>query len=356
MSNMSRASDAPAIILTKQLTKQYGTSTAVSDLNLRVRDGEIYGFLGPNGAGKTTTMLMLLGIEQPTHGQFTLFGMPGPGDPFTIKRRIGVVAEHQHLPDDQTAWEYLLFFGRLYGVERPAARAAALLERLHLSEFRNLLARDYSRGMQQKLGLARALLHAPELLILDEPVSGLDPHGIRQVRELLQEEHQRGVTILVSSHILSEVERTADRVGILHGGRLVAEDSVAAISARLDAGATLTLELDAAPAGLVAALRAQPYVGAVDVANESADDTPVALRVRLADSGDHRRDLSALIAAHGGLITGMHQERLSLEEAFVRLTADNVAAAAGRRLTGAPASGPTTRATPRRVTKRRAAR
>ena len=302
-----------AVLRARGLAKRYGSHDAVRDLTLEIRRGEIYGFLGPNGAGKTTTLLMLLGIEPPTAGSIQRFGHTGPLDPFRDNTRIGVVGEQQYLYDDLSAWEYLLFFGALYRVEQPRHRAQELLERLDLYEFRQLRARDFSRGMQQKLGLARALLHRPELLVLDEPVSGLDPYGIRQVREILSEENARGVTILVSSHILSEVERTAHRVGILYGGRLVAEDDVASLSARLEPDPVLELDVEQLAPGSVELLREQPFVRDVTLADGR-------LRVRVAAAGDHRRDVSALVSGQGGLITAMRQERLSLEEAFVRLT------------------------------------
>jgi ABC-2 type transport system ATP-binding protein len=339
----------PAIVRTVGLSKRYGATEALRDLNLTVAAGEIYGFLGPNGAGKSTTVRLLLDQETPTAGTIELFGHRGPADPFVTKPKIGVVGEHQYLDDDMSAWEYLLFFGRLYGVDRLEQRASGLLERFHLYEFRRVLARDFSHGMQQKLGLARALLHSPTLLLLDEPVSGLDPHGIRQVREVLLEENQRGVTIIVMSHILSEVERTAHRVGILHQGRLVAEDSVAAIAARLQPDALVILEVaDASPA-LDAALAAQPYIYAVDAAagSEPVVDDAVRLRLTVAP-GDHLRAISTLVAAHGGLVTGLHQSRLTLEEAFVRLTTDNIEVAAGRRSPAQPA-GQRRAGRPRRV-------
>ncbi len=313
---------APFVLRTHGLAKSYGTVEAVSGLDLAVRRGEIYGFLGPNGAGKTTTLLMLLGVEQPTGGTIERFGRAGPIDPFRDKPRIGVLGEQQHLYDDLSAWEYLLFFGRLYRVERPEGRARELLERLDLDEFHRLRARDFSRGMQQKLGLARALLHRPELLVLDEPVSGLDPHGIRQVREILAEENHRGVTILVSSHILSEVERTAHRVGILSGGRLVAEDEVAQLVARLEPDTLIELDVEQLGPGAVESLREQPFVRAVDLVTDGGGPGRGLLRVRVAADVDHRRDVSAVVAQHGGLITGMRQPGLSLEEAFVRLTGD----------------------------------
>ncbi|MCC7371424.1 MAG: ABC transporter ATP-binding protein, partial [Chloroflexi bacterium] len=317
---MSADGGGGIVVRAAGLARRYGTVDAVRDLHLTVRRGELYGFLGPNGAGKTTTLLMLLGIERPTAGTVELFGVPGPPDPFTVKPRIGVVGEAQYLPDDLSAWEYLQFFGRLYGVEDAERRASELLERLELSEFRRLRARDYSRGMQQKLGLARALLHRPELLILDEPVSGLDPHGIRQVREILaDEQRRRGVTILLSSHILSEVERTADRVGILYGGRLVAEDTVAQLSAHLEPDPVLTLHVEGVTDDTVSMLRSQPFVREAALTPNGAASSGH-LRVRVAAEGDHRRAVSELVSAHGGLITEMRQERLTLEELFVRLT------------------------------------
>jgi ABC-2 type transport system ATP-binding protein len=317
--------DGPAVLRTTNLAKHYGKSViAVADLSLTLRPGEIYGFLGPNGAGKTTTILMLLGIEQPTSGQIELFGKPYPLDPYSVKRRIGVVSEQQYLYDDLTAWEYLMFFARLYQVPRAQARAQELLERLKLYEFHRLRARDFSRGMQQKLGLARALLHQPELLILDEPVSGLDPHGIRQVRELLVEQNHRGVSMLISSHILSEVERTAHRVGILFGGRLVAEDTVEHIGAKLRPDASITLEVDSLAPSLVEALRNQPYVSRVDVTTKERDPAQGTLRVSINPGPDRRRAISGLIAQYGGIILQMRQEHVSLEEAFIQLTSENV--------------------------------
>ncbi|MGE3912353.1 MAG: ATP-binding cassette domain-containing protein, partial [Chloroflexota bacterium] len=308
----------PIVVRAAGLTRRYGSVDAVRDLDLTVRRGEVYGFLGPNGAGKTTTLLMLLGIERPDAGVVELFGEAGPPDPFRTRPRIGVVGEAQYLYDDLSAWEYLQYFGRLYGVENAERRAQSLLERLELHEFRRVRARDYSRGMQQKLGLARALLHQPELLVLDEPVSGLDPHGIRQVREILTEENQqRGVTILLSSHILSEVERTADRVGILYGGRLVAEDTVERLSARLEPDPVLELDVEQLGTETVARLRSLPFV------REAALTEAGQLRVRVTADGDHRRAISEVVGGSGGLITGMRQERLSLEEAFVRLTQTN---------------------------------
>ena len=195
------------MIRTQDLSKFYNGFKAVQGLNLHVRAGEIYGFLGPNGAGKTTTLSMLLGITRPTHGTVWLFDKQLRDDYFAIKRRIGVVSERQFLYDDVSGQEYLEFFAALYRVPDAARRIDELLEAVHLAPFRDVLARAYSNGMKQKLGLARALLHDPDVLILDEPVSGLDPHGIMQVRNIILDQRKRGKAILGRIEKIDQLDR-----------------------------------------------------------------------------------------------------------------------------------------------------
>ena len=305
------------VVRTERLTKRYRDLAAVHDLHLHVAQGEIYGFLGPNGAGKTTTLLVLLGIVPPTAGEIYLWGRRLSDDPLALKRRIGVVGEQDYFHDHLTAEEYLRFFADLYGVRQPRARTGALLERLGLEAFRSLRARDFSRGMKQKLSLARALLHAPDLLILDEPVSGLDPHGIVDVRRLLVECNQRGMTILISSHLLSEVERTAHRVGILHHGRLIREDTVAGLRAMLRRGTEVEIQLQEPVPGMADALAALPFVHRV----ESARDQ---LSVTVEGDTDTRPALSRMITARGGVVVGMRTREPSLEDAFLTLTERDV--------------------------------
>lgn len=302
------------MIRTEQLGKQYGSFAAVTDLNLRVQPGEIYGFLGPNGAGKTTTLMMILGITRPSSGRVDLLDQPFDGSSFAMRRRIGVVAEDAWQYDEMTAWEYLAFFARLYRVEEPGARIQELMERVRLWERRYVLVGGYSRGMRQKLNLCRALLHDPELLILDEPVSGLDPNGIRQVRELLVEENRRGRTILISSHILSEIEQTAHRVGIIAGGRLLAEDSVAGLRARLGGGQQVEVEFADPPPDLLAATRALPFVQQVE------ELSPTRWRLTTDGEEDQRPALARFFAAQDSLVIGMRALERSLEDAFVTLT------------------------------------
>ncbi len=305
------------VIRTEGLWKEYNGFVAVRDVTLHVEPGEIYGFLGPNGAGKTTTILMLLGIEKPTRGHIRLFGGDLDSDYFGIKRRIGVVAEHQYLYDDMTAREYLNFFAQLYRVEDADHRIEELLEAVDLRAFADVRAHDYSRGMQQKLGLVRALLHDPDLLILDEPVSGLDPYGIVQVRTLIQEQNRQGKTVFISSHILSEVERTAHRVGIINGGELRAEDTMADLRRRLSSEGRLEIEVQNVDDGLVQAVSQLPFVHGVEL-----DDRTLTVRTR-ADR-DYRAEISRQITARGGIILAMRSHEMSLEEAFVTITEKNI--------------------------------
>jgi ABC-2 type transport system ATP-binding protein len=309
---------APAIVRTHSLTKTYGQFTAVDSLDLVVRRGEIYGFLGPNGAGKTTTILMLVGTLRPTAGCIELLEQPFDQRSIRLRRHLGVISENQYLYDDMTALEYLDFFGRLYQVDRRANRVREVLEMVDLWEARNELIRHFSRGMQQKLGISRALLHDPELLIWDEPVSGLDALAIRQVREIILNLRRSGKTILLSSHILSEIEKTADRVGILFKGRLVAEDTVDHLRRRLGTDLRVTLEVDQVQPPIVEALDALPMVRRVD-----ANGTWINVTVDMI--GDHRAAISDTVFRNGGHVLGMRVQEMSLEEMFVSLNEQTIA-------------------------------
>ncbi len=306
------------------LTKRYGTFEAVAGLDLHVRPGEIYGFLGPNGAGKTTTLLMLLGVVRPTAGEIRLFGRPLHRDYFTLKRHIGVVGEQQFVYPDLTAHEYLAFFADLYEVPNKGRRIGDVLGRVGLWDRRHTLAQGFSRGMQQKLALARALLREPELLILDEPVSGLDPHNLVEIRELLLAENRRGVTILLSSHVLSEVERIAHRVGIINRGRLVAEDSMEGLRRWLWPEVRLRVELAAATPGIESAIADLPSVRAVHRDGRS-------LVIEVDGAGDARAEISRAISDRRGLVVGMTAEERDLEQAFLAITEGDVETLAERR-------------------------
>ena len=212
-----------AVIETSKLTKAYGPFRGIVDVDLTVNQGEIFGFLGPNGAGKTTTIRVLLDLIRPTSGTAKVFGIGAADDPVAIHRRIGYLPGEWNLYDRLTGAETIRYFGNLRGgVDK--AYVDQLVQRLDLDPSRRF--REYSKGNKQKVGLITALQHKPELLILDEPTSGLDPLVQQTFNELLFESRGEGRTVFLSSHIISEVERTCDRVAIIREGRIVRLDTV----------------------------------------------------------------------------------------------------------------------------------
>ena len=215
------------IIETNHLTKQYGTQKSVADLNIHVEKGKIYGLLGRNGAGKTTTMKMLLGLAQPTSGEITIWGKPLKGNEKKILPRIGSLIEAPGFYPNLTATENLRIFATLRGVpNRHAIKDALDLVGLPYKDKK--LFSQYSLGMKQRLAIALAIMHDPELLILDEPINGLDPIGIAEVRSFIRQLcEKKGKTILISSHILSEISVLADDIGIIDHGVLLEEESLA---------------------------------------------------------------------------------------------------------------------------------
>jgi ABC-2 type transport system ATP-binding protein len=216
----------PAIIEAEKLTKSYGTHRGIVDVDLEVQQGEIFGFLGPNGAGKTTTIRSLLDLIRPTSGRATVFGIDTTADPVAIHRRIGYVPGEFTLYDRLTGGQTIRYFANLRGGVDPAYQAS-LLERFDLDPSRRF--REYSKGNKQKVGLVIALQHQPELLMLDEPTSGLDPLIQQSFYQLVREAKAQGRTVFLSSHILSEVERTCDRVAIIREGSIVKTDRVEAL-------------------------------------------------------------------------------------------------------------------------------
>jgi ABC-2 type transport system ATP-binding protein len=210
------------IIKTQNLSKQFGNLTAVDRLSITLNSGEIYGFLGLNGAGKTTTIRMLLGMINPTRGMVSLFGEDVSSGSNTLWSRVGYLVERPSAYPELTVRENLEVTRRLY-LMRDREAVDAVIEKMGLTEFADRRAGILSTGNQQRLGLAKALIHKPELLILDEPSNGLDPAGIVEVREMLLNLREGGTTIFMSSHILSEVNRLATRIGIIHRGVLLEE-------------------------------------------------------------------------------------------------------------------------------------
>jgi len=305
------------MIRTQNLLKKYNEFKAVDNLSLEVKEGEIYGFLGPNGAGKTTTILMLLGILKPTQGEVYLFGQNITKDFLSIKKKMGVVSEKQYLYKEMTAGEYLNFFADLYGVKNRKKKIDQLLEAVNLLEVRNRKLGAFSRGMQQKLGFARALLHDPQLLLLDEPVSGLDPTGIKQIRDLIEQENKKGKTIFISSHLLSEVERLCGKVGIINKGRLLAEDTMDNLRKRLTDVVELEIELTEAKKEIIDTLTAFDFIKGLKREKNL-------LTIKVKTDKDYRAQISEAISQQRGVVLGIKKKEMSLEEAFITITEKNI--------------------------------
>ncbi len=215
-----------------QVTKRFGRFTAVSELDLDIGHGRILGFLGPNGAGKTTTMKMVVGLVRPTAGRILVDGVDVAKDPVTVKRCVGYVPDRPNLYERLTALEYMFFVGGLYGMEAADAtpRSHELLELFGLSEKKVDLVESFSHGMKQRLVMASVLLHRPRLLVVDEPMVGLDPRGARLLKDVLREEaRERGMTVLLSTHTLEVADEVADEIAVIHRGQLVARGTPAAL-------------------------------------------------------------------------------------------------------------------------------
>ena len=227
------------------LTKKYGAFTAVNSLNLTIRKGEIFGLLGPNGAGKSTTILMMLGLTDPSSGIVRVCGINSTTEPIEVKRKVGYLPDDVGFYDDRTGIENLIYTAALNGFNRTeaSARAEQLLMRVGLEVYRKKKTGKYSRGMRQRLGLADVLIKQPEVIILDEPTSGIDPAGVREFMDLIMQlSREEGLTVLFSSHHLHQVQQVCDRVGIFVSGELLAEGDIPSLSQKLFSGEPFVVE------------------------------------------------------------------------------------------------------------------
>jgi ABC-2 type transport system ATP-binding protein len=301
---------------------------ALDGLDLQVASGEVFGLLGPNGAGKTTTVKILLGLTHPTSGNAELFGLP-VSDPES-RRRVGYLPEGHRFPGYLTARQALSIFGRMSGVA-PAelkSRIPELLARLRISDWADMKVKKFSKGMTQRLGLAAALVHRPDLLLLDEPTDGVDPVGRREIRDLLREEAARGAAILINSHLLSEIEMTCDRVVVLRKGKAVAAGRIADLTAQ---GFTYRFVGTGVDEALLGAFR-ESGAGAERVNGH------VKLTAR---DAEHLNSLVDTARSRGVLVTELTPVRSTLEDVFVDLVKTGEAAEEGgaseaSRLEGGP--------------------
>jgi len=307
------------------VTKEFGDVTAVRDLDLTVEDGEVYGFLGPNGAGKSTTIDMLLDLVRPTAGTVRVLGADVATDGVDVRRRTGV------LPDGFSVYDRLS--GRKhveFAVESKEAAddPDALLARVGLADAADRAAGEYSKGMRQRLALAMALVDDPDLLVLDEPSSGLDPAGAKEMREIVRAEAERGATVFFSSHILEQVDAVCDRVGILRDGELVAEDSVEGLREAVGGEETLDVAAAGADDEAMAAVRALDGVSGV---TRDGDELVVNC------DSDAKTEVIAALEDAGVAVADFHTREASLEDLFLAYTEGDAAT----RDAGAAPSAPT---------------
>ncbi len=297
------------VIRTRGLTKRYGNQLAVDNLDLEVREAEVFGLLGPNGSGKTTTILMLLGLTEPSAGEIAVLGLDPRLQPISVKRQVGYLPDAVGFYDNYTARENLRYIARLNGRKSAESEAEIerALERMGLAEVIDQLVATYSRGMRQRLGLAEIVLRAPRIAILDEPTVGLDPAGAQEFLDMVRALKHEGMSVLLSSHHLHQVQAICDRVGLFSRGRMVLHGTVDELASQV-LGASWRVHLEAQGEGLAAALRSVPGVGRV--AEEQGSHWLV--------EADKDVRPALVRAAHdaGAEIRGVQIERPGLDEVY----------------------------------------
>jgi len=320
------------MIKVEGLTKRYARTVAVDNISFEVEKGQIVGFLGPNGAGKTTTMRVLTCFLPPTAGSANVAGYDVIEHPFEVKKRIGYLPETPPVYPEMEVKEYVTFVGKLKGVPKAdlANRVSQVIERCAIGDVQDKLIGKLSKGYRQRVGLAQAIIHNPDVLILDEPTAGLDPKQIIEIRELLKAlsgEH----TIILSTHILSEVEHSCDRVVIINKGKLVATDSVANLTSRLRGAEMVAVEVDSNGGGLKQTdvqQRLEQVPGVSRVLAKEPRDGRLAFEIESLQGRHIRPDLAKAVVGAGWGLTELRSVGLSLEEIFLQLTAAEKPAAA----------------------------
>lgn len=320
------------MINVKQLTKRYARSIAVDHISFEVQKGEVIGFLGPNGAGKTTTMRMLTCFLPPTEGTATVAGFDVLEQPMEVKKRIGYLPESPPLYPEMDTVEYLAFVGRIKGLSggELAKRIDYVCERCSVGDVKRKLLGKLSKGYRQRVGLAQAIIHNPEVLILDEPTAGLDPKQINETRDLIKGlagDH----TIILSTHILPEVEQTCERVIIINKGKVIATDSVENLQRRARSGGSLIVEVGSRNGSLdnqAVVKRLEQVSGVSRVLSKDSRDNRTVLEVESEANRSIRGDLARAVVEAGWDLNELRSSAVSLEEVFLQLTGDGNASPA----------------------------
>jgi ABC-2 type transport system ATP-binding protein len=301
------------VIQTKKLVKQYGSFTAVKDLNLSIQKGEVFGLLGPNGAGKTTTILMLLGLTEPTRGSVRVLGLDPARQPLRVKARVGYLPDQVGFYDELTALENLIYTARLNGLSGREAhrRIEAAMGRVGLAGVLDKRVGMFSRGMRQRLGVADVLIKEPELIILDEPTAGMDPEGAHEFLQTIRSLKEEGITILLSSHLLYQVQVVCDRVGLFNQGQMVLKGSVPELAQSvLGTAYRISLEAEGESEAISSTLRSMPGVENLRHLNER--------EYELEASQDVRPEVAQAVLSAGGRLFRLGVELQSLDIIYTR--------------------------------------
>jgi ABC-2 type transport system ATP-binding protein len=325
------------MIEVEHLFKVYGEFAAVRDISFTAEPGQVTGFLGPNGAGKTTTMRILTGFMPPTSGTARVAGFDVFERSLEVRRRVGYLPENVPLYRDMTARNYLMYIGEIRGIKNVRARADELLSRVGLSDRANSRIRTLSKGMKQRVGLAQALMHNPQVLILDEPTIGLDPLQVLELRQLVAD-LGRDHTVLFSTHILSEAEQVCDKVVIINAGEILAEGEPSELRARLQRGSRVLVRSDAPAPVLRDLITSVPGVKSVEITTDGVIATPTDA------DGDPRALISKAIIDRGLSLTEIRPLAVNLEEIFLEVTrrqASVITAESAPELVAVEAAAPT---------------
>jgi ABC-2 type transport system ATP-binding protein len=304
------------MIQANNLTKYYGHQTAIQNVSFQVDQGEILGFLGPNGAGKTTTMRILTAYMPPSDGTATVGGYDVFHNSLEVRKRVGYLPESVPLYKDMAVWDYLDFVAALRKVDNRAKRVGDALEKVDLGDQSNILIGKLSKGLRQRVGIAQAIVHDPEVLILDEPTIGLDPKQIIEVRKLIKDlggEH----TVILSTHILSEVEQICSRVLIINKGQIVAEDTPTGLASRLEGGERIRLKALVPPPDAIETLQSLPEVKQTCLIEPGVFELECTIEI------DCRPAIAQLVVERGWGLLELYAVSVSLEDIFLELTEDH---------------------------------